>query len=224
MLIAQHIAILRGLLNKYSETETPYTDEYLYKLFTTAAARLIRQREERNHKQSDWNTPLYSIGLQADTIHGYGCLPGCTVLRTKYKIPKPVTARHKDLLKVYTLDMHEIPYINPADNKTLQYDEVRKGKLHYSIINEYVYIWNGDAANIVPRVILVSGYFTDPSDWSNIQACDEEGNEVAACFDIFTTDYPLDEDLAYPAYQMVLQLLNITIQLPDDRQNQSAAG
>jgi hypothetical protein len=223
MLIADHIAILRGLIKQHSEVETPYTDQYLYKIFTTAAARLIRQREERNHKQSDWNTPLYSIALVADSIHGYGCLPGCTILRTTYKIPKPVTARHKDLLKVYTLDMQEIPYINPADNKTLQYDEIRRGKLHYSIVNDYVYIWNGDPTNIVPRVILVNGYFTDPSDWANITACDAEGNETTTCFDIFTSDYPLDEDLAYPAYQLVLELLKIPLQLPDDRQNQQAS-
>jgi len=221
MLIAEHIAAIRGLIKGYSETDTPYSDEFLYHLFTSAAARLIRQREEKNHNLSDWNTPLYAIKLEVDTIHGYGCLPGCNVLRTKYKIPKPVTARSKDLLKVFTLGMEEIRYINPSDNKAIQYDEIYKNKLHYSIINEYVYIWNGDTVNITPRAVLISGYFTDPSAWSDVTTCTTTGEETnEPCFDINTTEYPLDDDLAYVAYQLTLDLLRITLQIPDDRINQ----
>jgi hypothetical protein len=211
------------LIKGYSETEAPYSDEYIYHLFTTAAARLIRQREEKNHKQSDWNTPLYAVKLETDTIHGYGCLPGCNVLRTKYKIPKPVTARAKDMLKVYTLGMEEIRYINAADNKAIQLDGVYKNKLHYSIINEYVYIWNGDTTNVVPRAILISGYFIDPSLWSSVTTCTTDGEETnTPCFDTSVSEYPLDADLAYPAYQMTLDILKLSLQIPDDRTNEQA--
>lgn len=222
MLVAEHIAAIRGLIKGYSETDAPYSDEYLYKLFTSAAARLIRQREEKNHKMSDWNTPLYGIKLVADVLHGSSCIAGCQVLRTKYKIPRPVTARSKDLIKVFTGSMEELRYIFPSDFKVIQYDSIYKNKLHYTIINDYIYVFNGDPVNIVPRAIFVSGYFTDPSDWSTITACDEDGTETIACFDINNTEYPLDEDLAYPAYQLVLQLLNISLQLRDDRINQQS--
>ena len=223
MLIAEHIAAIRGLIKGYSETDTPYTDQFLYHLFTTAAARLIKQREEKNHKQSDWNTPLYPVALEAGVIHGLGCIKGCSILKSKNKIPKPVTARNKDLLKVFTLGMKELHYINPSDGGVVNYDRIYKNQLHYSIVNEYLYIWNGDASNIVPRMVLVSGYFTDPSDWSNVISCDDNGVSTdTPCFNISTSDYPLDDDLAYPAYQLVLQALNITIQLREDRKNENA--
>ena len=104
MTIAKHIAVLRGLIRQYSETETPFSDEYLYQIFNAAALRLIRQKLDRNMKLSAWNDKMFCIALEAATIHDCDCLPSCTVLKSKYKIPKPMTTRNRDMIKVHTLD------------------------------------------------------------------------------------------------------------------------
>lgn len=221
MTIGQHIAALRGLIKQHKETETPFTDEWLYSLFNSAALRLVRQKYDRNFKVSEWNTKLFCIALEASTIHNCDCLPSCTVLKSKYPIPRPVTSRSRDLMQVHTLDHRDIAHTTPSTAYTAQYDEVRKNKLSYSIIDDYIVLWNADTTNVVPKAILVSGYFEDISDWTGIEACDENGNGTgSACYDIFTEDYPLDNDLVDPAYRLVLELLNIPLTIPDDRVNE----
>lgn len=221
MTAAQHISAIRNLMNQHSERESPFTDEFLYHIFNTAALRLIRQKLDRNFKTSDWNTKIYCIALEAGTIHNCECLPSCTVLKSVYPIPKPLTSRNRDLLKVHTLDHRDIAYMNPSTAYTYQYDEVRQNRLSYSIIDGHVVLWNADTTNVVPRAILVSGYFEDVSQWSGVQACDENGVPTGtACFDIFTEDYPLDNDLVDPAYRLTMELLRMPITIPDDRINE----
>jgi len=208
-------------MNRFSETETPFSDEALYHYFNAAALRLVKQKMERNFKTSDWNTKLFCISLVADTIHNCECLPSCTVLKSTTAIPRPLTSRNRDLLKVHTLDHRDIAYMNPSTAYTYQYDEVRENRLSYSIIDDHIVLWNADTTNLVPRAILVSGYFEDISQWSGIEACDDNGEGTGeVCFDIFTSDYPLDNDLVDPAYRMVLEILRVPISIPDDRVNE----
>lgn len=220
MTIAQHVSALRGLIQGFSETETPFTDERLYHLFNAAALRLVKQKMDKSFKTSDWNTKVFCIALESGTIHNCSCLPSCTVLKSVHPIPRPLTSRSRDLLKVHTLDHRDIAYLNPSTYYTYQWDEVRVNKLSYSIIDDHIVLWNADPENIVPRAILVSGYFEDISAWSGLEACDAEGNPDGVCFDMFTEDYPLDNDLVDPAYRMVLELLRLPVSIPQDRINE----
>lgn len=212
------------MIKKYGETESPYSDEFLYHLFNTAALRLVQQKFNKSYKASDWNTQVFCIATMADTIHNCECLPSCNVLKSKYKIPKPLTSRSRDLIKVHTLDHRDIGYLNPSSAYTYQYDEIRANALAYSIIDEYIVLWNADPDNVVPRAILVSGYFEDISQWSGIEACDENGVTTGACFDIFTNNYPIDNDLIDPAYRMTLEMLRMPVTLLDDRINEQQDG
>ena len=225
MTIAQHISAIRNLTRQFGETEVPFTDEYLYHLFNASALRLVKQKFDKSYKTSDWNTKVFCISLEASTIHNCECLPSCTVLKSVNAIPRPLTSRSRDLLKVHTLDHRDIAYLDASTAYIYLLDEVRANKLSYSIIDDHVVLWNADTINIVPRAILVSGYFEDISAWSGITACDTNGDTTdSVCFDIFTEDYPLDNDLVDPAYRLVLELLRIPITLPDDRTNQQQQG
>lgn len=221
MKISEITAGLRGLINQYSETDTPYTDAFLYHIFSTASIRLIKQKEERNQKLSDWTLKYYPLALEVAKSHDFGCYPSCDILKTIFKIPKPITARNRDIFKVYTFDHKQIAYVHPSYAPLLQYDEIKKNKLHYSIIDEYVVIWNANVDKVIPRAILVAGRFEDPTQWSEIPYCDKDGNSTEdTCYDIYSEDFPMEGDLIEAAYKICLQMLGITLQIPDDRVNE----
>lgn len=221
MKISEITAGLRALINKYSEVDTPYVDSFLYHIFSTAAIRLIKQKEERNHKLSDWTLKYYPLALEATSLHEFGCYPSCDVLKTVYSVPKPITVRNRDIIKVYTFDYKQIPYVNPAYFSTLQYDEIKKNKLHYSIVDGYIVIWNGNVDQVIPKAILVSGRFEDPTKWADIPSCDANGNSTEGnCYNIYEDDFPMEGDLIEATYKICLQMLGITLQIPDDRVNE----
>lgn len=218
--IASHISSMRNILNKFGEDTTPYSDQFLYHLFATAASRLMGQRYGTNRKISNWNTGYFCIALERGTVHNCDCLPSCDILKTKYDIPKPIPAKGGDMIKVFTLDHREISYIDPQVAYTLQYDEVRKNKMHWSMVDKRIVLWNADTKYVTPKAILISGYWEDPSEWTNVQYCDENGDDQGVCFNIRTTEFPLDADLTLTAYEMALNPLKVTLNVPNDRVNE----
>jgi len=221
MLINKITAGLRSLINQYSEVETPFSDHFLYHLFASNAVRLVKQKEEKNHKLSDWTVKYYPLATELAKSHEFGCYPSCDVLKVKYQVPKPITARNRDIIKVYTFDFQEIPYVNPAYAPALQYDEIKKNKVHYSIIDQFIVLWNANTKHIVPKAILVAGRFEDPTLWADIPACDADGNPTnVSCYDPYTEDFPIEGDLIDVCYRMCLELLNLPLQIPSDKLNE----
>ena len=216
-----HISAIRALINKYSEAGTPYTDEFLYHLFSTAASRLMRQRYGNNRKTNNWDVSYYCIALEKSQLADCANLPQCSVLRTKCKIPKPITGKYTDLLKVYTIDHREIPFVVAEASFALKYDDILKDSLAWSMMNQHIIIWNGNTDKVIPRAVLVGGYFEDPTEWAAIPCADETGLDKDYCYNIKQSAFPIDSDLVAPAYQMTLQMLGIMLQSPNDRQNNS---
>ena len=92
------------------------------------------------------------------------------------------------------------------------------------MVNGHIIIWNADVTRVRPKAIFVTGYFEDPVEWSKISACDINGEETGnSCFDIYTSEYPIDSDLVDAAYSLVLDKLRLPLQIPEDKRNQSSA-
>lgn len=221
MTIAEHVAALRALVNQYSEDEAPYSDEFLYHLFKSAANLLVLRKREKSNTLPIWDMRYFCVGTESGTAHDCGCTgAGCNVLKTVYEIPKPLQGRYRPYLKVSTLDHQEIPYIDPNAVSSYQYDQMRKNKIHYSFLNKHIVLWGTDLKR--PKAILVGGYFEDISEWAGKQVCDADGNTTSAsCYSIYDDEYPLDVDLVDTAYQLVLEKLRLPLQIPSDRINET---
>jgi len=214
-----HISALRALINKYGDTDTPYTDDFLYHIFGTAATRLMRQRYGNSRKTNSWDVAYYCVELEKAQIADCVNLPQCAVLRTKCKIPKPLSGKYTDLIKVYTVDHREISFVVPEAAYSLKFDDVMKDKLAWSLINQYIVIWNGDLDKVIPRAVLVGGYFEDHTEWADIPCVDNAGQYTNYCYDILQSSYPIDSDLVNAAYLISLETLSISIRTPNDRRN-----
>jgi hypothetical protein len=223
--IAEHIYTLRGFIKQHSD-DTPYTDQYLYKIFADGAA-VINARKARDfNKLSPWNLGTYCLGLCVALSHDCPCVPvGCKVLKSVFEIPKPLVARNRDTIWLRTLDYTEIPYVPAEEVKYKQYDEIFKDKLMFSIYNRRILVWNAQITPVKfkPKVIQVTGLFEDPTQWAEIQYCNSDGIEQGACFNVKEDDFPLDKEYNLLCYEYVMKALSIPLQLNDDKTNDSTA-
>lgn len=224
MTIMQHISAIRNLIKQYSD-DSAFEDEFLFVLLNNANATWLRRKLDNNEKINDWNWPSYCVELEPSLSHDCECVPvGCKVLKTKYKIPKPLLSRNRLLLKVYTIDGKEIESTTEEKIKVSKYDEIKNNQLAYSVYNQKIIIWNGNTNTIVPRAIIIKSLSVDPTEWSTVEACNGNGTPTGdVCFDINSSEFPMDEEYATLVYETVLKLLNITLQVPEDRTNNNNA-
>lgn len=217
--IGIHIAAIRGMLNKYGETDVPYTDEAIYHHLSITSAYFMRQKYDKTNVINFQNIKYYPIQTERGSLVDCGCITNCDVLKTKYKIPRMILTRNGPLLQIRTLDMKEIPYVDMNFLSGLEYDEVRKGKIHYSLINGYPHLHNTDLVR--PKAILVGGIAVDPTEWKDVKICPGDVEEDV-CTNVYDIDMSIDEDLADAIYTQVFQKL--VGKFPDDRVNQGTDG
>lgn len=217
--IGTHIAAVRVMLNKYSETEVPHTDEAIYHHLSTAAAYFMRQKYDKTNVVNFQNIKFYPIRTERGSLVDCGCVGACEVLKTKYTIPRMIVTRSGPILQVRTLDMKEIPYVDMNFISGLEYDETRKGRIHYSLINNTIYLHNTDLSR--PKAIFVGGIAVDTTQWKDVKIC-PDGDEVDVCARVFDLDMPIDEDIVDAVYTQVVQKL--VDKSPDDRVNQGSNG
>jgi len=219
MTIDKHIAAIRGMLREHNERDALFTDEALYHHFSVAVAELHKQKIDREKNYDPFSIQYFCIGTVPGKVHDCNCVDvGCDVLRSIYQIPKPISNRSSPFIRVRTLEHQDIPFVDPSAANAINTDPVRKGKLHYSIINRTVILWNTKGK--VPKAILVGGLFEDPLEWAGLQLCDPNGNVTeASCFDAKSQDFPVDQDLVRRAYRLTIEAMGIALRKPDDRIN-----
>jgi hypothetical protein len=150
------------------------------------------------------------------------CIPehlGCVVLKSKYKIPKPIKNNAYDFLSVTTIDgLTQYSYNELVVGKNNKYKRTNKFKPYYTIINEYLYLIG--VPNNDLKAVLIRGLFEDPSEADDITLCDENGNELDdTCFDPRRDTFQIDGHLQSPMIDMTLEKLKIPLTVTEDLTN-----
>lgn len=216
--IATHVATIRNLISEHSD-DSKFSDQFLFELFKNASKRLQYQKSKRWEFLSDWNRRRYCIGLEKTKSHNCDCvLVGCDVLKSIFEIPKPITNRNMDLIKVFDLNGKRIDQVTPQEQMNNLFDpsNILQHRTAFSIVNRHIVIWN----NLDYKAIEVEMVADDETEWAGIKFCDSEGVPTEQdCFNILEDDYPIDSELVEPAYRMVLELLNLPLQIQADQTN-----
>lgn len=146
-----------------------------------------------------------------------GCVTvGCDILRSEYKIPRPILGNKTSLFKVRTFDYTTISFGSEKDFQFNKYDDIKSKLINASIINDYLVIWN----NLNLKMVLANGIWENILDWATIPQCDDSGEySVIPCFDAKTSDFNMSLTLKQAAEQLVLKQLGITLQLKEDITN-----
>ena len=215
--IPEHIYKLRTFIKQHSD-DSIYSDEFLYSLLKDARVTLLERENKKFTKDSEFHKQMICMPLVIDTYHDCDCLPfevKCKILKSKFPLPKVLTGRNKELIRVLTVDgYNQIPFIQSTDLKNLKYSRTKGKGNKYGIVNNYLTIFN----NLQIKLVLIEGIFEDPLELQKITYCDEEGNETQ-CYDLNETDFPIKGSLNFPMYQICLDILKIPLQLKSDDTN-----
>lgn len=227
MKVKDIIQRIQALYSKGLESDdTRLSDRHIYNKLLTTRARLLTQEARKNRKVSEWNyQTLPCIELIEVPRHQCPCVPptGCTILRSKYKLPKPLLGVLEHTIDFVSLiDMSQI--LNPS---TVNKVRMLKGNKYtqksdiYFILEGYIYVVTGKSF----KVIMLSGLFEDPlkvKEFKNY--CEESCSDCNKCVDPLNEDFPIDLELIEPLVEMAAQeLISIFNQLGvEDLTNNSA--
>lgn len=199
-----------------------YSDQFIYDLLLDER-NLLMYRELNKKKSKNkfiWKTICMPLVKSKDIP--CDCIPselGCVVLKSKYKIPKPLNSLTGTMMKVLSLDGY----------KEYSYKEVRNGKFnkysrnlvfqpYYTMYNDYLYLIG--VPNLDLPAVLIEIIPKDPSELDNISLCDNSGNETGGtCFDPLTDTFNTESYLISTIIDNVFEKLTGSLKLPVNLSN-----
>jgi hypothetical protein len=197
---------------------------HIYSKMLSTRALLIFNKVNKRQFLSKWNfTMLPCVKMVLVDPSECPCLvaPGCQVLRSEHKLPKPVTSINKYLLDaVMSVDgaiiFHEVTYLRK--NWRVD-DKYTASKPDYFIKDDYLYITSTRKL----KAVTVIGLFVDPVEAENYPSYCDGTEEVETCpVSPRSLDFPIDEELIDALVQITVQELSVGFRLGhEDRRNDS---
>jgi len=224
MKIKEIIQRVQSLYSKGVDSDdTRLASRHIYNKILTVRSRLISQEAKKKQKISAWNYQTIScIELIPVEAHECPCLPplGCKILRSKYKIPMPLSGLSGDLIK----SIHSIDRSVKIDEMSMTSAKYQKGnkytakKITYFVESEYIYI----STPVNLKVIAMTALFEDPIAVIQFQGLCEECIDCNNCIDYLETDFPIDNDMIDTLIELSLQELVVMFsQVQEDVSNNS---
>lgn len=207
---------IQSLYNKgLPSDDNRLSNRLIYNKFLTIRSKLISQEVKKKQRLSRWNYhTIPCIELIEVTSHECPCLPpvGCAVLRSKHKLPKPLSGLNGHIIESVTTIDKSIR----IDETTLTAVKYQKGnkytanKLSFYIHNDYLYI--NTPTDI--RVVTLTGLFEDPTEVKLFENFCKENNckdcDNQDCIDYLEEEFPIDQDMIETMIEVSLQeLINI---------------
>lgn len=155
---------------------------------------LLSQEANKKQKISRWNYQQIScIELIEVPSHDCPCIPpiGCKMLRSRYKLPKPLTGINGHLIEsVFTIDkqlkIDEVPFSAYSYQKGNKYTAK---KTNFFIHNDYLYLTTPSRI----RVVSLVGLFEDPVIAESFSGyCDNKDCKDCQCKDNLQQDFPIE--------------------------------
>lgn len=188
------------------------SNRLIYNKLLSVRSLLIFQKINKKQKLSDWNySYLECIELIKVPLADCPCVPsdGCVILRTKNKIPNPLSSIERPIVKdVLTLRGEEIVESTlKSVNKPSGY-KFSKNVDKYFFKNEYIYIMTNKPGL---KLISLSGIFQDFMDVENFEDfCNSPKRNI--CPDPLELNFNIDADLIEALIQISVEELVVFFQ------------
>lgn len=195
---------------------------HIYNKLLTVRNKLVYDKLEAKKRLSEWNYQTIScVEMIKVPNHECSCLvpTGCEVIRSKYKIPKPMTFGGLPLIK-YVSQIDKTFFYRPTSiikNKYNKGNKFTSDKAGWFIENQYLYL----TQKFGPLVLTVSGLFEDPIEVENFpQYCPKEFDSKKTCESPLDKEFPIDIDLIEPMIQLTVdELIRMFTAIPEDLTN-----
>lgn len=182
---------------------------YIYSKALGIRARLISQKSKNKQSISDSSYSIFPC-IQIVKVKPSECpfLPptGCTVARSKFKLPKFISDYNSEIIK-------RVGSVQPVNGEFIEYSKIEKKNLKYQkgskfaasmnryyIHDDYLYI----VAKHAPTFVEVVGVVYDPfeAEKFNIITCDIED-----CITPYKIDFKIDWELVSALTSMVAEVI-----------------
>lgn len=218
MTITQIVDGLREMIRQTSD-DSNYTDEYLFFVLNNARSQIMYQYINDNKDLSAWLYQRFCIKLCPSTFMECNCVPfdfACTVYRSEFPLPKPISSNSNDILKISELFGDHIGKVSESSNRYVKH-RMHKSNMYYMIgdVRGQKYLFILSNKNIPPKYIKAEGIFQDPSE-VEYAACTEE-----QCFNPQGVGFPIENHLVNGLYKMALEFLGVSLKMPEDISNNS---
>lgn len=181
---------------------------FVYSMALPSRALLLNQKLKGKAKVSDWNyQTIPCVELIEVTGQNCPCLPqiGCKVLRSKYRLPDPITDYNKDTITFVGSTDGSVVFPNTSFNA----QRFKKGnkftarKEDYYIRDGYLYI-NLLQMNPI-KVVMIVGLFENPFAVKQFESLCPSCTDCLECESFLDTDFPIDMDLLPTLTEMMLE-------------------
>lgn len=193
--ISEAIALVQEMYSKGAKSkDSSLSSRHVYASLLIGRSTYYRQQSGKNQKANRWvYQVLPCVELIKALPHECPCVPtnGCSILRTKYKLPTPIAGLSDMLISsVTTLDAGIT--LDPITFETVKYNKGKKytaNKEGYYIRNQYGFIVNRTEL----KGVTMNGLFDDPIEVHNFPSlcgpCDN-----CECLDLMDYDFPVDKN------------------------------
>lgn len=188
MKIGEIIQRVQSIYSKGVQSDdSRLTPRHIYNKIITVRSKLIQQKINKKQKISQWNyQDLQCVELVKALPYECPCLPsvGCEILRTKEKLPVPLTSLSKHMIQSVTSVDGTVTYSETTWNekKYKSGNRYTSNKPDYYIRDGYLYITHPGG----PKTISITGLFQDPL---------KAEKHPSLCNDIVDCESPLDKEL-----------------------------
>lgn len=224
ILLGEAIQRVQSLYSRgVQSSDSRLTARHIYHALLTARSTILKQQYNKNQKPSQWAYQvLPCVELTKAPVHECPCIPnnGCTILRTKEKLPRPVSGIDVMLIKSVTsldgtINFDLTSFENEKYSKGNKYTSKKPA---YYPRNGYLYFTGVKML----KMATIEGLFDDPvevklfpSVCGPCEDCD--------CMSVFDMEFPVDSDLMNGILSLANdELVAIMKQMTEDRANHGA--
>lgn len=198
MLLKEIIQRVQSLYSKgVQSVDSRLSARHIYHKILTTRTRLLSEQINKKQKISDWNYQTLScVELIKVPNHQCPCIPpsGCEILRSKYKLPKPLTSFNSNMIKAVSSIDGSIKYseISLLEKNYSKGNRYTIHKPDYFILDGYLYLTHSLNG---PRIATITALFENPSEVKEFENfCGENCVECDECISPLDQEFPVDAD------------------------------
>lgn len=174
---------------------TRLSPRHIYSKMLTTRSKLISQEAKSKQKINQWSyQTLNCIELVEAPLHECPCLPpvGCTILKSKYPLPKPLTDYNSHLIQSVTSIEGDVIFneVSWTEKRYKSKSKFTANKPDYFIRNNYLYITHRSGL----KVVSITGVFQNPFEVLKFPSLCEDCKSCIDCLSPLEMEFPIDED------------------------------
>ena len=218
MLIREITAYIQTILNKGPRSDDSLlSDRAIYFMVKSIRAKLLKQRFDKYNTINEFNYQYIDcVQLERKTLYDCPCMTQeCKFMVSKQIIPRYMTTRNDHLIKVFTIDGNEIPFItSKKDINNFKHTLTKANKLVAFLHKERLTITGAEPTMI--KTVTLKILAEDPLEIANFPSCDG----TTPCFDPYYQDFPMDTDLIETLTKMSYdEFARVMMSVPNDLSN-----